>query len=49
MMNLKMYCSMYNEFLKLFAHLGQAVKLAFSGKLYTILKVIYFLFKFRYQ
>ena len=31
-MDLKVYCDMYGEFLKLFAHLGSAVKLAFSGK-----------------
>ena len=40
-MDLKTYCNMYNEFLKMFAHLGAAVKLAFSDvsdKAMTMLK-----------
>lgn len=35
-MDLKMYCSMYMEFLKLFIHLGKAIKFAFSGEFHFV-------------
>ena len=38
-MDLKMYCAMYMEFLKLFIHLGKAIKFAFSGEFQNVIKL----------
>ena len=52
-MDLKMYCSMYHEFLKLFIHLGKAIKFAFSGKFHKtyskieMLTILFFIFRYQ--
>ena len=39
-----MYCDMYMEFLKLFIHLGKAIKFAFSGEFRQFYFVDQFIF-----
>ena len=54
-MDLKMYCSMYHEFLKLFIHLGKAIKFAFSGKFHKtyskieMLTILFFIFRYQWK